>query len=246
MVSVDSNRRLSIHKWRELKPDMSPSFLFQPDSIPPDQFSVGVPFATHAATTYGESKPVICWMFSVHPSQPWLFPCGHWDCSIRVTQLSDSPGKCIQCVVFHQDIVTCLALSEDGAFLGSGSSDATVAIWKIEEQWSRDEKLPVSSSPLHRLYGHDDTVTCVAIVRDLDMVISSGKDGSVIVHTLFTAQYVRTIIVDPLTSQPSPPCPVAWCRTWCGQPHPSCLAHTYRSQFSELEAEPAGPMGSNS
>uniref|UniRef100_A0A336KCC2 CSON006833 protein n=1 Tax=Culicoides sonorensis TaxID=179676 RepID=A0A336KCC2_CULSO len=47
--------------------------------------------------------------------------------------------------------------------------------------------------PIHTLYGHDVEVSCVAIMTELDLVVSGSKDGAVNVYTIEEGQYVRTI-----------------------------------------------------
>lgn len=47
--------------------------------------------------------------------------------------------------------------------------------------------------PLHVLSGHGDTVTCVAVNLDADIVVTGSADGTCIIHTLSRGQYVRTI-----------------------------------------------------
>lgn len=39
----------------------------------------------------------------------------------------------------------------------------------------------------------DEEVTCVAIGEDLDLVISGSKDGTCVLHALFSGKYLRTI-----------------------------------------------------
>ena len=52
--------------------------------------------------------------------------------------------------------MTCLALSDNGDTLVTGSRDTTVMVWKLD----LDDKLgqPVITTPKHVLYGHDDEV----------------------------------------------------------------------------------------
>lgn len=48
-------------------------------------------------------------------------------------------------------------------------------------------------SPLHVLHGHDDEVTSVAASSELDVVVSGSRDGTVMLHSLRTGRYTRTI-----------------------------------------------------
>jgi len=51
----------------------------------------------------------------------------------------------------------------------------------------------VDSTPIHILYGHDDGITCVDVSSDLDIVVSSSRDGTLNVHSLFRGHYIRSI-----------------------------------------------------
>lgn len=86
-----------------------------------------------------------------------LFSGGHWDCSLRVTQLGK--GKLVGRIcrhigkkplgvlspavfatayfsswVFGTDVVTCLALDLCGIYLISGSRDTSCIVWKVLQQ----------------------------------------------------------------------------------------------------------------
>ncbi|ETW02525.1 hypothetical protein, variant 7 [Aphanomyces invadans] len=180
-VGIDTNRNVSVHKWRELPPDHEPPYSMS--SVPMIQYSLGVPFATHAVTTYAETAIVLSSSLFVS-FRKHVFSCGHWDHSIRMTHLET--GRTIKTLLRHHDVVTCIALSEDGAYLVSGSSDNTVMVWEFDVKAD-------TMVPHHTLYGHDDGITCVAVSISFNLVISSSRDGTVIVHTLSNGRYLRTI-----------------------------------------------------
>ena len=138
----------------------------------------------------------------MHPTCPILFSVSHWDHGIRVSVLTEEICRCIQCVFqfHHQDVVTCVALTENGHFLLTGSSDATVCIWQVTAILPHTVRL--HPTPLHTLFGHDDTVTCVTGSSDFDLVCSCSADGTLILYNLRRGQYIRSII---LTS------PLSWC-----------------------------------
>jgi WD40 repeat protein len=128
-------------------------------------------------------------LFAVHEEWRLLFSCGHWDQSFKVTSLDS--GKLLQSVTHHRDVVTCLALAQDMGrhWLVTGSRDCTVVVWEI----SPDKDAPVPPTPVHVLYGHDDAVNCVAVLAELDLIVSGSDDGTVIVYTLREGQYVQSI-----------------------------------------------------
>ena len=124
-----------------------------------------------------------------------LFTCGHWDHSCRITNAET--GNLVQSVRQHRDVITCLALAKDFGqrWLVTGSRDCTLMVWDV----STDRELPLKSQPQYILYGHDDSVTCVAINPELDVVVSGSDDGSVIIHNLRDGTYVRSIVDSAMT-----------------------------------------------
>ncbi|KAH9153783.1 hypothetical protein AeRB84_004025 [Aphanomyces euteiches] len=202
IIGIDTNRNVGVHKYRELPPDHEPPF--QLASQPSTVYSIGVPFATHAVTTYAET--------AMHLSNV-LFA------SIRMTHVET--GQTVQTLMRHHDVVTCIALSEDGEYLVSGSSDNTVVVWTMAAKSD-------TMSPCHTLYGHDDSITCVAVSTSYDLVISSSRDGTLIVHTLSNGRYLRTIrpVKEAARNQPAR-------LTWVGLSSMGQIV-TYCETFSTL------------
>ncbi|XP_076823781.1 neurobeachin-like protein 1 isoform X1 [Clavelina lepadiformis] len=120
---------------------------------------------------------------------------GYWDNSIRIMTVR---GKTIACLARHLDVVTCLALDHGGTYLMSGSYDTTCIIWKLTQ--SGGVSNGINAQFLHILYGHEDVVTSVVINSELDVALSSSKDGTCIVHTVRKGHYVRTI--RPIANNP--------------------------------------------
>lgn len=103
------------------------------------------------------------------------------------------------------DVVTCVALDNCGSYLVTGSKDCTCIIWYLHNagvkptvtfsNTTSNQTTLLSSShhhhqgnvainsttfnnvpkPIHTLYGHDDAVSCVAIMTELDLVASGSK-----------------------------------------------------------------------
>ena len=137
-------------------------------------------------------------VFSQDNNPALLFSCGHLDNSIQCNDLTS--GRCVKRLSEHRDLVTCLCLSEakkeegGGGHLVSGSRDCTVIVWKIDTGVGGTIGVGgVVITPHLKLYGHDDAITCISCVRELDLVVSASEDGSVIVHTLFGGRYTRTL-----------------------------------------------------
>ena len=128
-------------------------------------------------------------LFAFLPEARILFTCGHWDHSLRATSVET--GCLVQSVCQQKDVITCLALAHDFGhyWLVSGSRDCTLMVWDVHV----DRELPLNPHPRHILYGHDDSVTCVAISPEMDIVVSGSDDGTVVVHNLRDGAYVRSI-----------------------------------------------------
>lgn len=118
-----------------------------------------------------------------------IFSCGHWDWSVRVTSAEN--GKLLQILSQHHDVVTCLAVAKDygSRWLVTGSRDCTIIVWEI----ILDRNQLASVHPIRTLYGHDETVTCVAIHPELDIIVSGSEDGTWITHNLRDGKYIRTV-----------------------------------------------------
>lgn len=138
-------------------------------------------------------------LFAVHSEARLLFSGGHWDSSFRVTNLDT--GRLVVSIARHRDVVTSLSLADGGAGCGrlvTASRDTTLMVWKVDP----GRESPVSaSSLLHVLYGHDSPVTCACASAALDAVVSSGEDGTVVVHTLWSGEYVRSITPGRFSSE---------------------------------------------
>ena len=129
--------------------------------------------------------------FAFLPKSKLLFTCGHWDHSLRITHAET--GNLVQSVRQHKDVTTCLALAKDfgQCWLVTGSRDCTLMVWDVDIDQSR----PLKTQPQYILYGHDDSITCVAINPELDIVVSGSDDGTVIIHNLREGSYLCSIAV---------------------------------------------------
>lgn len=172
--------------------------------------------------------------FAFYPASMLLFSCRHWDSSCRVT--STETGKLVQCLIAHRDVVTCVALAAAAGqhWLVTGSRDCTVLVFQLHPD--RGEQ-PVDALPVHVLYGHDDTVTCLAVSAELDLVVSGSDDGTVIMHSLRSGAYIRTIVNDnqKLANPITPPAEREAARakvTWVGVTN--CAVITYAAEENQL------------
>eukprot|EP01038_Epipyxis_sp_PR26KG_P006296 gene6296-8672_t len=131
-------------------------------------------------------------LFAHLPDTKVIFSCGHWDNSFKATMCDT--GKLIQSISYHRDLVTCIAIASDynKYWLATGSKDCVVVIWECHPD--RIEE-PISPIPFLNLYGHDDSVNCIAIQPELDLIVSGSDDGTIILHTLREGSYIRSIYI---------------------------------------------------
>jgi len=162
------------------------------------QQSPSIMRAQTAATAAAAAAAATASAFQVMdtPSTTYIFSCENN--SIHVTDMS--LGRVVQTLSNHTDTATCLKLLSDveeengDAFLVTGSKDCTVKVFEIEQiSKKKDEILNVT--PLHTLFGHDGGITCIDISINLDMIVSSSEDGTIIIHSLKGGKYRRTIEV---------------------------------------------------
>ena len=193
--------------------------------------------------------------FAVTRCERYVLSCGHWDNSMRVTAVAS--GQLHQSLTAHKDIVTCMAISEMGDHVVTGSKDATVIVWQNHEfidkgsEAKADEphgkqhaggarsthhgELLLCDRPKHVLYGHDDEVTCVLVSTNYDVVASGSRDGTIILHTLRTGRYTRTITPNPPpTAGPASAYPVPAIRFLSLSKHGTLVAYSYSLHSSTL------------
>ncbi|XP_068179302.1 neurobeachin-like protein 2 isoform X1 [Antennarius striatus] len=184
LVTVSSNGLIGTHSWLPYDKNIANYFTFTKDPTmtnPKTQRFLSGPFSP--------GVEISAQVLVVSNDGRLLFSGGHWDCSLRVTQLGK--GKLVGRICRHIDVVTCLALDLCGIYLISGSKDTSCIVWQVLQQGGFSSGL--SPRPVQVLCGHDQEVTCVAISTELDMAVSGSKDGTVIVHTIRRGQFLRTL-----------------------------------------------------
>lgn len=74
------------------------------------------------------------------------------------------------------DLVTCVALDQCGSFLVTGSRDTTCVVWYVNQLGTGSSTaIHMTPHPVQTLYGHDQAVTCVGIMTELDMAVSGSR-----------------------------------------------------------------------
>lgn len=118
-------------------------------------------------------------------------------------------GSLLQSVPVHQDLVTSLAVSNDGSVVVTGSRDTTVVVFDTRTTSNQSglrlrgrPQPPLKDPARHQLAGHRDTVTAVAVSRELDLVVSGDTQGCVLLHSLSRGVVVASLVL------PGEPCAV--------------------------------------
>ncbi|MEQ2239137.1 Neurobeachin-like protein 2 [Ilyodon furcidens] len=184
LVTVSSSGLIGTHSWLPYDKNITNYFTFTKDPT-----MTNLKTQRFLAGPFSPGVELGAQLLVVSNDGRLLFSGGHWDCSLRVTQLGK--GKLVGRMCRHIDIVTCLALDLCGIYLISGSRDTSCIVWQVLQQGGFSSGL--SPRPVQILCGHDQEVTCVAISTELDMAISGSKDGTVIVHTVRRGQFLRTL-----------------------------------------------------
>ncbi|KAK3926852.1 Neurobeachin-like protein 2 [Frankliniella fusca] len=174
--------------------------------------------------------PASSHLFCVSHDGKVLLSGGHWDCSLRGWSISRAKplfsvvrhfdlvtcvalDRCGWFLVTGSRDTTCVVWdlaggsnSPDGGHGGSGLAGGGLGALGVVTGGAAGgpgggASNPAAPKPVQTLYGHDAAVTCVAIMTELDMVVSGSSDGTVNVHTIREGQYLRTLYpvgcVDP-------------------------------------------------
>ncbi|ESO05164.1 hypothetical protein HELRODRAFT_111169 [Helobdella robusta] len=195
MICITADGVLGVHSWLPYDRNISNFFTFTSDVSMFNPRSQKKLFTSSSlATTYQSSSSAstassTMKLFVVTPDARLIVSGGHWDNSMRVFSLVKM--KQITSIVYHTDVITCLAMDRLGKRLVTGSRDATCIVWEIIYKGSKSET--INSTPLKLLYGHSTEITCLSLSWELDVVVSGSKDGLVVVYTLQDGLYVRTL-----------------------------------------------------
>ncbi|ESO94157.1 hypothetical protein LOTGIDRAFT_232423 [Lottia gigantea] len=184
MITVTENGIIGIHGW--LPYDKSVPNYYTFDKDPTLQSSKT---KKHINGVFEPGLSIEAKLFTVSHDCKLLFSAGHWDNSLQVYHINKN--KKINHITGHIDVITCLALDYCGNHLITGSRDRTCMIWEILQQGGFCNN--INKKPVQTLYGHDSEVTVVHISVELDLAVSAGKDGTVIIHTVRKGHYMRTL-----------------------------------------------------
>jgi hypothetical protein len=142
-----------------------------------------------------------------HDCRLLLLGCA-WDCSLKIFQVARSTDcTLLSSIVYHRAAISCIGMSEREEVLLLGSRDTNVTLWRLHELSSAGGSSSSSSAglgdaarglarPEFVFSEHSDEVTAVACNVDLDMVASASVDATIVLRSLRTGNYIRTIVHD--------------------------------------------------
>ncbi|GAM18020.1 hypothetical protein SAMD00019534_011950 [Acytostelium subglobosum LB1] len=190
VTTINRSRVLTSHKWFPNTPNDRSPFTLELEPPSNNKRRIGLPFANDVVINQK--------CFAITNDGRYTISCGHWDNSFKLAH-TDS-AKPIQSVVKHKDIVTCVAWSDEGQTLITGSRDTTLMLWNLIAHRGSSSTSRFDNVPTHILYGHDDEITCVDLNVELDICLSGSKDGTCIIHNLGRGEYVRSICLPKQSS----------------------------------------------
>lgn len=201
VYSITKSGILTTHHWSAFEKDRK-GFMFETEATKNVSRQLIGPFHPSLRLTSA--------LFAVNLEGKLLYAGGIWDGSLKV--FSVQKGKTVASMLYHKDVITCLATDSCGMYLVTGSRDCTAVVWSISntnltqnsvgiltQSPEAPNMLPLSAhnifapQPLRTLYGHDQAVTSVAIKTDLDLAVSGSLDGQVNMYCIESGQLVRSL-----------------------------------------------------
>ncbi|MCI0695865.1 NB-ARC domain-containing protein [candidate division KSB1 bacterium] len=107
--------------------------------------------------------------------RPWLRP--------LTPSLTTPGGPLLRTLEGHSKYVNAVAITPDGKYAVSASSDKTLKVWDL-----------TSGQTLRTLEGHSDEVNSVAITPNGEYAVSASKDKTLKVWDLTSGQVLRTLV----------------------------------------------------
>jgi len=121
-----------------------------------------------------DSPETITLLESIRNHPPWLRP---------LTRSLNRPGLgLIQNLVGHTDWVRAVAVTQDGHYAVSASSDHTLKLWDLETNTAK-----------HTLRGHSGSVLAVAVTHDARRAVSASADRTLRIWDLETGVAISTL-----------------------------------------------------
>ncbi|CAG8756847.1 5368_t:CDS:2, partial [Acaulospora morrowiae] len=182
IITVDENGIIGCHQL--LHKSMAPDIPFMVEVDPVLQYK------SHFNTPFCYDAEITPKCFACSKDGKVVLSAGHWDNTFKVSNTETS--RTVASISGHDDIVTAVAISEDGRIVVSGSRCSNLLSWKVNLTHD-NEFLEIEPVPMQAYYGHDDEINCIVVNAEHDILISGSKDRTCIVHSLRNANYIRTL-----------------------------------------------------
>ena len=193
LLSIDEELVFGIHSWNAGGLGTTEPFSYQTDSRPATKRKLPVRLSHPSSRS-----------FALDQQHGHLFVSNCYDDSFKIISISDPVAVILDSISGgHVDVITCIVLAGDGKTLVTGSRDATVIVWEVHYT-EKTRKSKVDESRKKILQGHDHEVTAIAVDTDHDVVVSGSIHGILLVHSLFTGLFIRTLVVSVKESLAKP------------------------------------------
>ena len=221
LVLIRRNRTYSVNKWTAFKRDGGLTYTEE------GSYPFSVKLSPQKRIRPHVQSPSNASMFAAAAGGKFVLSVGYPDFSLRVEHVENPKIRAAS--IGHRSAVNCVALSEDGTVIVTGSDDATCCVWELGGAHDvRDEMIDIFGAPEllaspgtifgaidlltleKRLWGNSCPVTSVAVSTVLGIAVSGGSDGSVVMHSLYDdvsivlgnlGGHVRLLKIAPLSSQ---------------------------------------------
>jgi len=120
--------------------------------------------------------------FSIIESSSLLFTCRHYDNSFKKINLAGEAK--VETIRFHTSMVMCICSSGSKDVIFSGSKDGVIAMWTLRKGFSR---------PVWYNTNHNQSIVSIDCNEDLNLVITGGVDGYVVLRRISDGKFIRRI-----------------------------------------------------
>ncbi|XP_065579941.1 neurobeachin-like protein 1 [Artemia franciscana] len=133
-------------------------------------------------------------LFAVTPNGKHLLVGGSWDSTLHIFSVTKNKELQIEfCIPKHKEPITCISVDGIGLYCVTGSMDTTCIIWSISELTGLEPSRDSIPKCCHVLIGHKLGLKNVAISTELDSVVSSSMNSTVLVHSVKSGVYKWTL-----------------------------------------------------
>ncbi|EGD75827.1 hypothetical protein PTSG_07946 [Salpingoeca rosetta] len=188
LLALNTGGHVGCHEWSPGSRDGTKPFSVVRDATPPRSQLLGSRYLLEPAHVLS------CRNVVATRECDFMFTGGFCDNSIRV--FDTATRKCVGLGTAHRGPVTCLAMDVGGSMLLSGSRDRTCVLWDIVQWEATSGRMQPHLVQRHIYFGHSMDVSAVAVSAEFDLVVSASLDGTVNLHTVRKAMYIKTLTLD--------------------------------------------------